>query len=224
MLKYAQVISFATDRYPFEKFLAEGVFKVARLDSLHVYWAEHTGNDKASYADNLELRKLMQDLADDSPFYTLYHKWIAEFIAPRFGKRISYSAHPKMRVHLARTGSVSDFHRDADVTGRSDQINCYLPFTDVFDTNTLWSESARGLGDYSPLNLKYGEALIWNGGFLKHGTFRNETNHTRVSCDFRFSVRNRQLILEPWSKLLPGGTPETNSSGKPQAADDNVAR
>jgi hypothetical protein len=224
MLKYAQVISFATDRYPFDKFLAESIFKVPRLDYLHVSWAERTGRDKASYADNLELRKLMQDLPDDSPFYELYKKWIAEFIAPKFGKRISYSAHPKMRVHLARSGSVSDFHRDADVTGRADQINCYLPFTDVFDTNTLWSESARGLEDYSPLNLKYGEALIWNGGFLKHGTFRNGTNHTRVSCDFRFSVKNRHLVLEPWSNLLPGGMPETYSPRESQAFDDNVAR
>lgn len=218
MLKYAQVINFATDRYPFGKFLAESVFKVTRLDWLHVYWGEQAGEKKASYADNLELRKLMQNLADDSPFYNLYHKWIAEFIAPKFGKQISYSAHPKMRVHLARTSSVSDFHRDADVTGRFDQINCYLPFTDVFDTNTLWSESARDLEDYSPLNLKYGEALVWNGGFLKHGTFRNETNHTRVSCDFRFSVINRQRVFEPWSNLLPAEMPAIYSRKKPQAA------
>lgn len=102
----------------------------------------------------------MQALPDDSPFYILHHKWIAELVAPKFGKRIRYSAHPKMRVHLAGTSSVSDFHRDADVTGRSDQINCYLPFTDVFDSDTLWAESAYGLQDYHPINLRYGEALI----------------------------------------------------------------
>jgi hypothetical protein len=209
MLKYALVISFSTDRYPFDKVLAASVFKVPRLDWLHVYWAEQTGKNKAAYGDNLELRQLMQTLPDDSPFYNLYHKWIAELVAPKFGKRIGYSAHPKMRVHLAGTSSVSAFHRDADVTGRSDQINCYLPFTDVFDTNTLWSESAYGLQDYRPINLKYGEALIWNGGFLKHGTFRNETDHTRVSCDFRFSVKDRQRVQEPWNLLL-GSMSETH--------------
>jgi hypothetical protein len=204
MLKYAQVISFATEQYPFDKVLAATVFKVPRLDGLHVNWAAQSGKSKASYEDNLELRRLMQNLHDDSPFYKLYHKWIADNIAPRFGKRISYSAHPKMRVHLAGTGSVSEFHRDVDVTGRSDQINCYLPFTDVFDTNTLWCESAYGLEDYCPINLKYGQALVWDGGFLKHGTFRNETSHTRVSCDFRFSVRNQQRVVPPWSDILLG--------------------
>lgn len=211
MLKYAQVISFPTDRYPFDKVLAEDVFKVPRLDCLHVYLAAQAGTNKASYADNLKLRRLMQTLADDSPFYKLYHKWIAELIAPKFGGRISYSAHPKMRVHLAGTGSVSEFHRDVDVTGRSTQINCYLPFTDVFDTNTLWCESAYGWEDYRPINLKYGEALIWDGGFLKHGTFRNATSRTRVSCDFRFSVKNRERVRQPWSDILLGRTEEIPS-------------
>jgi ectoine hydroxylase-related dioxygenase (phytanoyl-CoA dioxygenase family) len=31
-------------------------------------------------------------------------------------------------------------------------------------------------------NLKYGEALIWDGGFLEHGTVRNQTDHTRVAA------------------------------------------
>ena len=171
MLKYAQVVSFATDKYPFDKVLAAYVFKVPELDRLHVYLAKKTGKSQASYEDNLKLRRLMQNLSDDSLFYRVYHKWVREVVAPKFGYRISYSAHPKMRVHLAGTGSVSEFHRDADVTGRPDQINCYLPFTDVSDTNTLWCESSYGLKDYRPINLKYGEALIWDGGFLEHGTF-----------------------------------------------------
>ena len=117
MLKYAQVVSFATDRYPFDKVLAGSVFRVPGLDRLHVYWARHT-RKSASYNDNLKLRRFMQNLPDESPFYTIYHKWVAEVLAPKFGYRISYSAHPKMRVHLAGTGSVSEFHRDAEVTGR----------------------------------------------------------------------------------------------------------
>jgi hypothetical protein len=223
MLKYAQVISFATDKYPFDKVLAATVFKVPRLDCLHVSWAQHTGKDKASYGDNLALRKLMQTLSDDSPFYKLYHAWIVEQIAPKFGKQISYSAHPQMRVHLAGSGGVSEFHRDVDVTGRYDQINCYLPFTDVFDSNTLWCESDYGLKDYRPINLKFGEAFIWDGGFLQHGTFRNETAHTRVSCDFRFSVKKAERVRAPWSEILRGRTLVTQELKKcdPPSAGDS---
>ena len=206
MLKYAQIVSFSINQFPFDKVLAAGVFRVPKLDRLHVDWAEKTRNPEPAYADNLKLRGRMQNLSDDSAFYRIYHAWVASVIAPKFGKRISYSAHPKMRVHLAGTGSVSDFHRDADVTGRSDQINCYLPFTDVFESNTLWCESVYGSRDYQPINLKYGEALIWDGGLLEHGTFRNKTSQTRVSCDFRFSVQNPDLVREPWSKILSGRT------------------
>jgi hypothetical protein len=50
----------------------------------------------------------MRQLSDDSLFYKLYHAWIARMVAPKYGLKISYSAHPKMRVHLAGTGSVSE--------------------------------------------------------------------------------------------------------------------
>jgi hypothetical protein len=215
MLKYAQVVSFATDKYPFDKVLVAYVFKVPKLDRLHLYLAKKMGKSQASYDDNLQLRRLMQNLADDSLFYKLYHKWVREVVAPKFGNRISYSAHPKMRVHLAGTGSVSDFHRDADVTGRPDQINCYLPFTNVFGTNTLWCESAYGLKDYAPINLKHGEALIWDGGFLEHGTVPNETSSTRVSCDFRFSVEHQERVQSPWNEILAGRTSATIETRNP---------
>lgn len=214
MLKYAQVVSFPTEKYPFEKVLAAQVFRVPRLDHLHVYWARKAGRAHGTYDDNLKLREWMQKLPDDALFYAIYHRWIAEMVAPKFGKKISYSAHPKMRVHLAGTGCVSDFHRDADVTGRADQINVYLPFTDVFESNTLWVESSYGLKDYEPINLKYGEALIWDGGFLEHGTFRNETDRTRVSCDFRFSILKPDEVRQPWSNILLGRT----SALKPSAS------
>jgi hypothetical protein len=203
MLKYSQVISYSTERYPFGKVLA-AVFRAPALDQLHLYYSAKSGDRSLGYEDNLKLRELLQKLPEESPFYTIYHKWIARLVAPHFGKRISYSAHPKMRVHLVGTGSVSEFHRDADVTGRPDQINCFLPFTDVFDTNSLWCESSYGLKDYAPINLKYGEALIWDGGFLEHGTVGNQTDRTRVSCDFRFSPHHPERVEAPWSEILAG--------------------
>lgn len=202
MLKYSQIISYDTDKYPFNLVLAKSVFKVPKIDKLHLYWSEKNGGRENSYQDNLNLRSLMQRLPDESLFYRVYHKWVEKVLAPKYGFKIRYSAHPKMRVHLGKTGSVSEFHRDADVTKRDEQINCYLPFTDVFDTNTLWCETSYGLGDYQPLNLRYGEALIWDGGYLEHGTFKNKTDFTRVSCDFRFKFLVPELVKPPWSEIL----------------------
>lgn len=195
-------LTYDTTRYPFQQLLAAQVFKVPRIDQLHHVWLKQTGQRALHYQDNLLLRKLMQRLPDDSPFYKVYHQWVAEVLAPHYGSKITYSAHPKMRVHLAGTGTVSDFHCDADVTGKHDQINCYLPFTDVFDTCTLWCETDYGTENYQPLPLRYGEALLWDGGRLKHGTYHNTTGSTRVSCDFRFVPKPSALVQAPWSEIL----------------------
>jgi hypothetical protein len=198
------VLDYDTGRYPFQRVLAAQVFRTRSLDQLHVAWKSSTGRDELAYADNLTLRKLMQRLPDDSTFYKLYHAWIAKELAPKFGNRISYAAHPKMRVHLAGTGSVSDFHRDAEITGRPEQINCYLPFTDVHGTCTVWSERRYDARDYEPIDLRYGQALIWDGGRLEHGTYPNRTDSTRVSCDFRFESMHPERVVSPWRDVLAG--------------------
>ncbi|MBE7171681.1 MAG: streptomycin biosynthesis enzyme StrG [Williamsia sp.] len=203
MLKHSIIVDYDTGRYPFQKVLA-ALFRVPVLDKLHTTWKQRTAKAGLTYDDNLLLRKKMQGLKEDALFYTVYHRWITDVLSPHYGGHISYSAHPKMRVHLARTGSVSNFHRDADVTGRAMQINCYLPFTDVFDSNTLWCESDYGLKDYKPINLRYGQAILWDGGYLTHGTVENETDFTRVSCDFRFQPKLPDRVSPPWSTILSG--------------------
>lgn len=194
MLKNAVYLKYDIDKYPFTKILEREVFKVPSLPNLHYYMLKHKAQKKdlsmrLEYKDNLALRKMMQNLNDDSNFYKIYHKFIREVIAPIYGHKISYSNHPKMRVHLAGTARVSKWHRDVDITGRKDQINVFLPFIDCYDTNTLWCESNYGLKDYRPLNILNGTALLFDGGYLEHGTIFNSTNRTRVSLDFRFAPK-----------------------------------
>jgi len=203
MLKNAMIIDYDTRRYPFDKVLA-ALFKVPVLNKLHINWQQRMTKVALAYDDNLKLRNIMQQLRDDSLFYKVYHYWIAEVLSPHYGHDVTYSAHPKMRVHLAGTGSVSSFHRDVDITKREEQINCYLPFTDVFDTNTLWCESDYDLKDYQPINLKFGQAILWDGGYLTHGTVGNKTEFTRVSCDFRFKPKFPERVKPPWSEILSG--------------------
>lgn len=204
MLKNSIILDYDTRRYPFAKVLATLVFKTRVLHKLHEGWQRRVGRAQLTYEDNLHLRTRMQQQKEDSPFYRVYHRWVAEVVSPHYGGEITYSAHPKMRVHLAGTDSVSNFHRDVDVTGRELQINCYLPFTDVCDSNTLWCETDYGRGDYQPLNLRYSQALLWDGGHLMHGTVANKTGSTRVSCDFRFQPKFPEQVSPPWSEILSG--------------------
>ena len=206
MRKEFIVISYDIREYPFQQILAKQVFKVPQLSQLHTVWKKQTNKTKLDYQDNLALRNVMQRLPDNSLFYKVYHRWIVKVLAPHYGNKISYSAHPKMRVHLAGTKSVSNFHIDSQVTKRLDQINCYLPFTNVFEGATLWCEVDYGTEKYEPLNLEYGQALLWDGGCLKHGTYANDTTNTRVSCDFRFSYKKPEIVTAPWNQILSSRT------------------
>jgi len=201
MQKRCIVIDYDIVAYPFHKVLSKYVFRVKHLNKLHEYWKHQTGRAELNYHDNLTLRDLMQRLPDSSLFYTIYHKWIRDHLAPHYNQ-ISYTAHPKMRVHLSGTGCVSDFHKDVDITGRDEQINCYLPFTDVYNSCSLMVESEYDSEEYKPVNLKYGQALLWDGGHLNHGTQHNDTVSTRVSCDFRFHPLDISRVKSPWSEVL----------------------
>ena len=63
--------------------------------------------------------------------------------------------------------------------------NFYLPFTNAFDTNTIWAESEEDKGDFAPMNCNYGECIQWDGCNLTHGNKINNTGKARVSIDFR---------------------------------------
>jgi hypothetical protein len=207
MLSHAQIVSYDTTEYPFAWVLECMVFKVRPLHELHQHWRRHKaridGNSEIGYSDNLGLRKMMQDVPEDSLFLRLYHKFVRSVLAPLYGGKISYSSRPKMRVHLAGTGGVSKWHRDVDVTHRPDQVNAFLPFTPCFDSCALWCESEYGKGDYRPISLEYGQLLLFDGGYLEHGTVPNTTDSTRVSLDFRFAPLNDQ-VEPPWSEILAG--------------------
>ena len=138
-------------------------------------------------------RQLLSDVKDEARFYTLYHAFVKGVISPHFGNKVTYSTHPRFRVHMPNTPSVSAWHRDVDVTGRFDQINAWVPFVDSFDTVTVWVETDYGKQDFAPIPVKYGQVLLFDGGCLWHGSVANETPVTRVSMDLRFAPMRTDL-------------------------------
>ena len=192
----AQLLHYDTKLFPFSA-AACSVFKTKALDRLHEHWLRYKIRrglpPTLCYSDNLSLRKILQNLDDSSEFYAIYNRFAAQVIGGAFGRKLSYSAHPKMRVHLAGTPTVSKWHRDADITNRPDQINVWLPFTNVSGSNSLWVESDYGKADYRPVTVSYGQALVFDGGFLSHGSVDNTTDNTRISIDFRFAVLGNSL-------------------------------
>jgi hypothetical protein len=188
------IFEYSTRNWPFAAVLTRDVFKVRQLHLLHRFVAEKKQrlgrSAKLTAEDNLTMRQVMQNLPDDCAFYRLYHAFMSKVILPLAGLPLSYSCHPKMRVHFSGTPSMSGFHDDTSITKRVDQMNIWIPFTDVYDTAAMWVESDYGLGDYAPIPMKYGQVLVFDGGYLRHGSLANTTEITRVSMDLRFSIRN----------------------------------
>jgi len=185
------VLTYDTGRFPFAAVLRRDVFRVPYLDRLHQYATASAraagGAGQLRNRDNLQARSLMQQLPDDSALLRVYHAFVISVITPLVGSRISYSNRPKMRVHFPGTGSVSTMHSDVPVTKRPDQVNLWVPFTDVDGSAALWLESDYGRADYAPVALHYGEALIFDGGYLSHGSVANDSAATRISLDMRFA-------------------------------------
>jgi hypothetical protein len=194
------LLRYDTARFPFAAVLRRDVYHVRDLGRLHeavrATRRRRGRPDVLNGSDNLATRKKMQDLPDDSAFMKLYHHFVASVLSPLVGRGLSYTRRPKMRIHFPGTPSVSSFHHDIIVTRRIDQVNFWMPFNDVSDSATLWLESDYGRADYQPVPVRYGEALIFDGGYLGHGSVANTGDTTRVSLDMRFAFRGARTRAE----------------------------
>ena len=121
-------------------------------------------------------------------FVNTYKEFLREVIHPLFVDDVLiYQKYPNIRFSRPSAKAVYKWHSDGDMDHQHPvgEINICLPLTDSFDTNTIWVESIPGLGDYQPVNLKYGEFLFAYLNQHRHGNKINETGKTRVSFDFR---------------------------------------
>jgi len=134
--------------------------------------------------------KLFYNWARTNDFIELYDKFILEVIKPLYNEQIVYQAIPTFRVAYPNNIAVGEFHKDkhyrnGEWASKVKEDNFYLPFTDAFDTNTIWVESEEDKKDYTPMNCNYGECIQWDGCNLTHGNKINITGKARISVDFR---------------------------------------
>lgn len=108
-----------------------------------------------------------------------------KFIAKEvFNEDLVYQNRPTLRVAFPGNKAVGDWHRDREYNHPLEEINIWVPITKAINSNSIWIESEFDKEDYSPVNIDFGEFLIFDSG-LKHGNVINEENKTRVSFDFR---------------------------------------
>ena len=119
-----------------------------------------------------------------------YKNFIKNIIRPLYDEPIVYQRIPTFRLHFPGNIAVGEWHKDKFYRDKNwhesvCKLNYYLPFTNAYETNTIWVETEEDNGDFKPMNTKYGECVQWDGSNLTHGNKKNTTSETRISVDFR---------------------------------------
>ena len=195
-------LKYDTSLYPFREIVKTNI-KTNTLENLHEVEKYDTLVREKDQSTTWHKRFYRDDL---NRFQKLYNTFIKNFIKYEFElDEIIYQKIPTFRVHLKDNQAVGEWHRDRDYNHGKSEINIWLPFTDAYDTNTIWIESEEDKNDFKPYNVSYGEVLVFNGANLIHGNKTNIEHDTRVSVDFR--------IVNP-TEFIPStkGSINTNTS------------
>ena len=199
-------IVYDTEKYPFKEIVKE-ILSVDSLEKIHLlenYDLLSRDKDQSTtwhktYYNNFE-----------NKFYPLYVEFV-KHLTKKFGyESIIYQKIPTFRAHMVNNLGVGEWHKDKTYNHGVSEVNFWLPFTDTYDTNTIWSESIEDLGDYRPYNVKYGEILVFSGANLTHGNKINTTEDTRVSIDFRLVdptkfINNEKTSINGITNFTIGG-------------------
>lgn len=163
-------------------------------------------NDLSSINENKDLQKLYNEYLKSNSFLNIYVQFINEYIKPLYNNvPIAYQTTPVGRIAYKNKLNMDVFHKDKWYRQNTEyydlQIyNIFLPFTDAFESNTIWTESIEDKRDFYPLNCNYGQFVHWDGANLLHGNVYNKTNKTRISIDFR--IYEYKDTLSPIYTLL----------------------
>lgn len=183
-IKMQKVLNYDTQIFSF-KDCVEDIFNTNNLTSLH----ERKSYDVFKRMNDQETifhETFYSKFHNNHKFVDVYENFISKFVIPNMKlETVIYQKVPTFRCHLEGNKAVGEFHKDSDYNHPKEEINFFVPLTEAKDTSTIWIESEPEKEDYRPINLKYGQVFIFNGGLYKHGNKVNETGKTRVGFDFR---------------------------------------
>ena len=101
-------------------------------------------------------------------------------------RAVCYQAEPSLRIHAPHAPGGIQLHKDADYYHQPNEVNLWIPLSEgVNGTNSLYCESAPGVGDYTPFTVPRGSYMRFWGNQCHHHTVINTTESTRVSLDMR---------------------------------------
>eukprot|EP01045_Picozoa_sp_COSAG04_P039961 COSAG04_NODE_11451_length_708_cov_1.098522_1_plen_186_part_10 len=108
-------------------------------------------------------------------FRRQFGRFVDEVVRPELGGgELLYQRQPVLRCHVPGDKPLGHRHRDESYGRQPSEVNIWLPLTQVFGSNSLWAESARGREDWHPFECGWGECVRFWGCECEHFTKANE--------------------------------------------------
>lgn len=179
--KHPFLISYDQNAYNFRQAI-EQIIGSSNLEFLHQ--EENYGLFDREHDQSTKWHKAYY--ARFAEFNDVYVPFVRDYIKPLLGlEKLVYQRIPTFRVHLVGNIAVGEWHKDRTYNHGVTEVNFWMPFTHAYGNNTIWTESEEDKGDYKPYEVWPGELFVFDGANLNHGNKVNDTEHTRVSVDFR---------------------------------------
>jgi hypothetical protein len=191
-LPLSSVFAYDVARWDLRAIVAE-FFGTDALETLHLdpRWNPHeTGLRLPNHfvtRNSWDVSKALREAVVERSMAVI-ESLVSDHIAAFAGPIRSCQPVAMMRVNFHGSRAILRFHRDQEYGQRSNVVNVWLPVTRVYGSNSMYVESAPGLSDFKPVELEYGEAFMFYGTEMVHGTLDNLSGGTRISYDFRFSL------------------------------------
>ena len=183
--------------YPFKENLQQ-LFVIDELELLHkkIKTTEDFNADIGKDSESLYHKKFYEEIKNiDSNLRKTWELFINNEIKSHFPveRSLIIQKLPNIRIHIPNGVAIKRWHCDSDIDHKHPlgELNCVMPFTDMYDTNSLWRESCSGKKDFKAFELRYGELVYWDGNTCIHGNKINNSQITRISFDFRIFFKDK---------------------------------
>jgi len=193
------VLTYSTKEFPFQETLKEVLGFEGDLTQAHTLIYGSTKWDQITFQNDTstEFHTRYYKSPRYSELIQLYHRFLQEWLLPQLEEdEYIVQKEPSFRIHipnntaLGKRGDEQDnemigLHCDGDYNHPETEMNYMLTITGQSDTNSCYTESEPGKGDFHPINIQYGEVFRFYGNRCRHYNKRNISAVTRISFDFR---------------------------------------
>ena len=241
-MQTAEYLRYDVSKYPFQEMLKAMFGLRGDLSQAHTLFPESTTMEVLTQKNAVKTK--FHEMYYASPLYTawreLYYRFLREEIFPLYPTTIQefvVQKDPSFRIDLPNNTSIGirdgeafdpiriGLHCDHDFGHPPQEINYILPFTDMYGENSVYVESAPGLGDFTPITMSYGTFFRFWGNKCRHHNRINTTGVSRLSYDFRVfpkeeyvpstdavSYHNRKFLIGDYYTTLSRTAPSDDES------------